>query len=438
MNCKRFILLLLAVFSAYGAYCSPPERVEVKLMKEGGYGPFPFRPFTGCPSTDGNDTNWGKTYSRIKNIPADWTSVKKYEVVVDIKQVVYQSYFSGDISEDFYKHLQQEWKWTPDTAALSRVPLRVQIAFVEGVDASGRTMLMVDADNDGDMAGETPFAPRDFTYPSAYEPDNIVYAAYDRLSKGRIVADTLPLNIGYNRDFKRYFHNYPQYLTGELDGEKLFVCTDQFLNMLNKQAYVMVESAMPSGEGDNPDDYISATDEYITVAGKIYKNAGYDPDKEVLVLEKMEAMPGTLYSTSKGTILPPFSGMDFVTRKPVALEDYRGKYVLVDVWSVTCGPCLQEMPAMKKLYDSLDKSKIEFIGLVYNSAAKGPALQNHIDRFGINWPQLLDGENKGLLDPYGVDTLPTLWLIGPDGTIVGKNLRGPFLEMRLQEFIVPE
>lgn len=45
------------------------------------------------------------------------------------------------------------------------------------------------------------------------------------------------------------------------------------------------------------------------------------------------------------------------------MEDYRGKFVLLDFWAGWCQPCLEEFPHMKEIYDSYSRDELEIIGI---------------------------------------------------------------------------
>lgn len=59
---------------------------------------------------------------------------------------------------------------------------------------------------------------------------------------------------------------------------------------------------------------------------------------------------------SKGKVAPAFTMMD-EDGKTYQLSDFRGKYVLMDIWATTCGPCIKAMPGLietSKQYENYD------------------------------------------------------------------------------------
>lgn len=136
---------------------------------------------------------------------------------------------------------------------------------------------------------------------------------------------------------------------------------------------------------------------------------------------------------SKGKEAPDIE-MNNPQGNKMALSDLRGKVVLVDFWASWCKPCRIENPNVVKTYKkykddgftifsvSLDKNKKKWL--------------QAIEKDNLEWDYHvsdLKGWKNRAAQKYNVSSIPATFLIGRDGKIIAKNLRGDKLEKKLAE-----
>lgn len=116
---------------------------------------------------------------------------------------------------------------------------------------------------------------------------------------------------------------------------------------------------------------------------------------------------------------------DFKTKKSVKLSKYiKGKIALIDFWASWCRPCRAEIPNIAKIYEKYGK---EIIVISLNVWDQPAAQAKAIKDLNMNWLQLTD-DTKNSTNVYGIDGIPHIMLIGKDGRILARDLRGEEIE----------
>ena len=127
--------------------------------------------------------------------------------------------------------------------------------------------------------------------------------------------------------------------------------------------------------------------------------------------------------------------MPGLDEKPVRLTDYVGKgnYVLVDFWASWCGPCRQDMPHVKSLYEKYHPKGFEIVGVSLDN--NKAAWERAVKDLGIAWPQMSDlkGWQSHGASLYNIRAIPATILFDPQGKVVADNLRGETLTKKLEE-----
>jgi peroxiredoxin len=135
-----------------------------------------------------------------------------------------------------------------------------------------------------------------------------------------------------------------------------------------------------------------------------------------------------------GKLVPDFSAID-LDGKPISLQQYRGKVVLLDFWAVWCGFCLREMPNVKKVYDTYNDKGFDVIGVSLDDDEA--ELMDYLKENSIPWRQIFTGQ--GMESPlalqYNIAGPPAPWLIDRDGTLISSDARGAALGYLVEEAI---
>jgi peroxiredoxin len=134
-----------------------------------------------------------------------------------------------------------------------------------------------------------------------------------------------------------------------------------------------------------------------------------------------------------GRPAPEFATQD-LKGSPVRLSAYRGKYVLIDFWATWCAPCISELPRLQAAYGAYHDAGFEIIGVSLDETKT--AVTDFVKVRNIPWSQIHNASaSADLVELFGVITIPAVYLIDPEGSIVRLDLRGKALDDALSRLV---
>ena len=110
-----------------------------------------------------------------------------------------------------------------------------------------------------------------------------------------------------------------------------------------------------------------------------------------------------------------------------SLDDFKGKYVFIDVWATWCGPCIYEMPFLDKLEDGYKGKNIAFVTLSIDTKANRGKWRDFVKEKSLDGVQLLadDAFNSAFIKAYNITGIPRFLIIDPKGNIVSTDAPRP-------------
>jgi thiol-disulfide isomerase/thioredoxin len=127
------------------------------------------------------------------------------------------------------------------------------------------------------------------------------------------------------------------------------------------------------------------------------------------------------------------------TAGPIHLRDLRGKIVLLDFWTFCCINCIHTLPELAKL-EKKYANQLVVIGVhsaKFENEKNSESIRKAILRYEITHPVVNDANMK-IWQSYGVNSWPTLWVIDPEGYLVGRGSGeglGPALDKAVSDLI---
>lgn len=153
---------------------------------------------------------------------------------------------------------------------------------------------------------------------------------------------------------------------------------------------------------------------------------------EAYMKEKSEAL-ARKKQMEPGSVLPVFECFS-EQGMPIRISDFKGKAVVLDFWASWCGPCRQEIPNLKAIYEEFKDKDVVFLSVSIDGkkADWTKALQDE----QMPWTQAwVKDSGKAVMNTMQFSGIPFILVVDKEGRIYRKNVRGKQIRDTLEELL---
>jgi len=202
-------------------------------------------------------------------------------------------------------------------------------------------------------------------------------------------------------------------IDGKKAGSNLIIC---MLASKDYKKHYTCEIQFSEDQRDNVEAIIKSitygsSTSSVTVAASDEKEEQGEKDSESESTTKQSS------KSNVGSMAADFALND-VNGNSVNFSSLKGKTVLLDFWGTWCGPCIQSIPELKKLYDKFGGSDFEIVSVANDQNIN--KWKNTVSAKGMNWVNLID-QNEKVCTQYEISAFPSLFLIDKQGDFIAKR-----------------
>jgi len=123
-----------------------------------------------------------------------------------------------------------------------------------------------------------------------------------------------------------------------------------------------------------------------------------------------------------GSEAPDIYGKD-INGNPLNIDYKKNRITLIDFWASYCGPCREQVPELKQLYNQYKKDGLEIISVSIDEDAKKWKRASEIDR--LPWYNICElkeqGDSRNIRN-FVIKSIPSNFLLDSEGKFIGKDI----------------
>jgi thiol-disulfide isomerase/thioredoxin/Tfp pilus assembly protein PilF len=136
---------------------------------------------------------------------------------------------------------------------------------------------------------------------------------------------------------------------------------------------------------------------------------------------------------ARARMAPAFS-VTTLSGQRVALDDLKGKVVLLDFWATWCAPCREALPHMRAIAKKFDGEPLVIVSVSLDSDQQ--KWKDYVASNSMTWTNYCDGGFTGPISKlFGVEAIPHTFTIDPDGILQDEHIGDASVEGKLKKLI---
>ncbi len=127
--------------------------------------------------------------------------------------------------------------------------------------------------------------------------------------------------------------------------------------------------------------------------------------------------------------------VETISGKKFTLSEQKEKVILVQFWASWCRPCRAEIPNVKNCYEQFKNKGFDVIGISLDRNKED--MMEYMESIGIDWNIAFSGKvwEDETAKLYGVNAIPSFWLVDRKGNLRYINIRGEALKKAISELV---
>lgn len=151
-----------------------------------------------------------------------------------------------------------------------------------------------------------------------------------------------------------------------------------------------------------------------------------------------------LFSSVVSAQTPLTEAVDFTAKDIYGVQhhlfdilDNQQQYVLIDFFSVTCGPCQDMAPIMDSIYHEFGSNELGLNVMAIDQTFNNEMVLGFEQEYNTHYPAIsgIEGGGAGIYEDYQIPYYPSLILIAPDHEIVEQAISIPETTAELRELL---